>query len=60
VRHVGDGVAFIVADDLYAAKSAAELVEIDYEPLPAAVDTAAALAEGAPLVWPERGTNLAF
>src|SRR3712207_6345528 len=60
VRHVGDGVAFIVADDLNAAKSAADLIEIDYEPLPAVVDTAAALSDGAPLVWPERGSNLAF
>jgi aerobic carbon-monoxide dehydrogenase large subunit len=60
VRHVGEPVAFIVADDLYAARAAAELIEVEYAPLPAIVDTAAALAEGAPLVWPERGSNVAF
>jgi carbon-monoxide dehydrogenase large subunit len=60
VRHVGDAIAFIVADDLNSAKSAAELIEIDYDTLPAVVDTATALDPGAPLVWPERGSNLAF
>ena len=60
VRHVGDAVAFVVADDLNAAKSAAELIEVDYDTLPAAVDTASALSPGAPLVWPDRGSNRAF
>jgi carbon-monoxide dehydrogenase large subunit len=60
VKHVGDAIAFIVADDLNSAKSAAELIEVDYDALPAIVDTAGALAPDAPLVWPERGTNIAF
>ena len=60
VRHVGDAIAFIVADNLNIAKSAAELIDIDYDPLPAVVDTAGALLPDAPLVWPERGSNLAF
>ncbi|MDQ3560267.1 MAG: molybdopterin-dependent oxidoreductase, partial [Pseudomonadota bacterium] len=60
VKHVGDAIAFIVADDLNSAKSAAELIEVDYDPLPAIVDTAGALAADAPHVWPDRGTNLAF
>jgi carbon-monoxide dehydrogenase large subunit len=60
VKHVGDAIAFIVADDLNSAKSAAELIEVDYDGLPAVADTAEALAEGAALVWPERGSNLAF
>jgi carbon-monoxide dehydrogenase large subunit len=60
VRHVGDAIAFVVADDLNSAKSAAELIEVGYDPLPAIVDTGNALDEGVPLVWPERGTNLAF
>ncbi|HEX2257338.1 MAG TPA: xanthine dehydrogenase family protein molybdopterin-binding subunit, partial [Afifellaceae bacterium] len=60
VRHVGEPIAFIVADDLSAARAAAELIEVDYAPLPAIVDTAAALADGAPLVWPDRGSNIAF
>ena len=34
VKHVGDAIAFIVADDLNAAKSAAELIEVDYDMLP--------------------------
>ncbi len=60
VRHVGDAIAFIVADDLNSARSAAELIEVDYDALPAIADTASALASGAPLVWPDRGSNLAF
>ncbi len=60
VRHVGDAVAFVVADDLNSAKSAAELIDIDYDSLPATADTASALDADAPLVWPERGSNLAF
>ena len=42
VRHVGDQVALIVAESLNQAKDAAELVEVDYEPLPAVVDSATA------------------
>lgn len=60
VRHVGEPIAFVVADTLANAKSAAELIEIDYEPLEAVVETGAALKEGAALVWPETGTNVAF
>ncbi|HUC71315.1 MAG TPA: xanthine dehydrogenase family protein molybdopterin-binding subunit, partial [Stellaceae bacterium] len=60
VRYVGDPVAFVVADSLNAAKDAAELVEIDYEPLPAVVTAAAALAPGAPPVWDENPGNEAF
>lgn len=60
VRHVGDPIAFVVADTLDAAKSAAELIELDFDPLDVVVDTEAALEEGAPLVWPEFGTNKAF
>jgi carbon-monoxide dehydrogenase large subunit len=51
VRHVGDGIAFIVAETVAAARDAAELVAIEYEGLPAIADTEGALAEGAPLVW---------
>ena len=43
-----------------AAKAAAEAIEVDYEPLPAVVDMKAAVEPGAPLVWPEFGTNVAF
>jgi aerobic carbon-monoxide dehydrogenase large subunit len=59
-RHVGDAVAFIVADTLAQASDAAESVAIDWEPLPHVVDGVAALAPGAPLVWPDHPGNLAF
>jgi aerobic carbon-monoxide dehydrogenase large subunit len=42
VRHVGDQVALVVADSLAAAKAAAALIEVDYEVLPAVIDTATA------------------
>jgi aerobic carbon-monoxide dehydrogenase large subunit len=60
VRHVGDAVAFIVADTLEAARDAAEALEIDWEPLPAIADTKAAVEDAAPLVWAERPNNVAF
>jgi len=60
VRYVGDPVAFVVADTLDQAKDAAELIEIDYEPLPAAVTAAAALMPDAPAVWDENPGNEAF
>ncbi len=59
-RHVGDGIAFIVAETLSEAKDAAELIDVDYETLPAAVETAAANAPGQPLVWDEIPGNLCF
>jgi carbon-monoxide dehydrogenase large subunit len=60
VRHVGDAIAFIVAGDLDSAKSAAELIEVDYDMLPAVTDIVRALQAGAPLVWPQVPGNLAF
>jgi carbon-monoxide dehydrogenase large subunit len=60
VRYVGDQVAFIVAETLNQAKDAAELIEIEYEPLPAVVTAEAALAPGAPSVWDENPGNEAF
>lgn len=59
-RHVGDAVAFVVAKTLAQAKDAAEALQIAYEDLPAAVGAEAALAPGAPLVWPKLGSNVAF
>ncbi len=60
VRHVGDTVAMVVAESLAAARDAAELIEVDYEPLPAVVETAHALDPGQPTVWTEAPGNLAF
>ncbi len=48
VRYVGDHVAVVVAETLEAAHDAAELVEVDYEPLPSVVDAVAATRKGAP------------
>ncbi|MFC5995782.1 xanthine dehydrogenase family protein molybdopterin-binding subunit [Pseudonocardia hispaniensis] len=57
VNHVGEAVAVVVATDAAAARDALELVEVDYEELPAVVDVEAALADGAPLVHEQLGTN---
>ena len=60
VRHVGDPVAFIVADSEEIARQAGELVEVDYAALPSVVDGRAALETGAPALWDEAPGNLAF
>ena len=57
-RHVGDIVAMVVAETLDQARDAAELLEIDYEPLPAVVSAAQAMAAGAPLVHDDVPGNL--
>ncbi len=59
-RHVGDPVAFIVAETRTAARDAAELVSVDYDMLPAVVDAAAALQPDAPQLWPEVPGNESF
>jgi aerobic carbon-monoxide dehydrogenase large subunit len=59
-RHQGDGVAVVIAGTRAAARDAAELVEVDYEPLAAAVDVEAAAQDGAPLVHDELGTNVSY
>ncbi|MGE0501430.1 MAG: xanthine dehydrogenase family protein molybdopterin-binding subunit [Rhizobiaceae bacterium] len=60
VNHVGDAVAFVVADSRALAQDAAELIEVDYDGEDAVVATDRALDEGAPLVWSELGSNRAF
>jgi carbon-monoxide dehydrogenase large subunit len=59
VRFVGEAVAMVIAETEVAALDAAELVEVDYDPLDAVIDPEAALASGAPLQFEELGTNLA-
>jgi carbon-monoxide dehydrogenase large subunit len=59
-RFVGDGVAVVVAESREQAVDAAELVVVDYEPLPAVVDPERAVADGAPLVHEELGTNRCY
>src|SRR6266851_8607452 len=60
-RHVGDRIAFVVAETPEQARIAAERVEIDWEPLPAVVNVEDAAKEGAPKVWDDNAAgNLAF
>ncbi len=59
VRHVGDRVALVVAEKLAQAKDAAELIAVDYEPLPA-VTLADAVLSGAPKVWEDSESNISF
>jgi carbon-monoxide dehydrogenase large subunit len=60
VRHVGDPVAFVVADSVKAARDAAEAVVVAYDNLASITDTAGALEPGAPRVWPDVADNRAF
>ena len=60
VRYVGEPVVAIAAVDRYVAEDACDLVEVDYEPLPAVVDPEAALRPGAPLIDEESGVNVIY
>jgi len=60
VYYQGHPVAVVVATDRYVARDAADLVEVNYEPLPAVADPEKALAEGAAAVHPEWPDNIAF
>lgn len=60
VRFVGDPVALVIAESRAIAEDGAELVVVDYEPRDAVATVDAALADGAPLVHPELGTNVAM
>ncbi len=60
VRWVGDYVAFIVAESLAEAKDASELIEVDYEPLPAVVSTADTSNGDAPVIWDGCPDNVCF
>lgn len=60
VRCVGDPVAFVVADSPAQARDAAELIEVEYEVLPAAGSTREAVLDGAPLVWEGSPSNVWF
>ena len=57
---IGDYVAFVVAETYYQANDAAELIEVDYEPLPAIVSTGDAVKPGVPLVWDDCPSNIGF
>lgn len=60
VRHVGDPVAFVVAETTAQARDAAEMIEVDYDALPAAADMATAMEPGQPQIWPQVPNNRAF
>ena len=60
VRHVGDHVAFVIAETAAQAKDAAELVDVDYESLDSVVDMGKAIGAGQPLVHDDVSNNLAF
>ncbi|MBX9701089.1 MAG: xanthine dehydrogenase family protein molybdopterin-binding subunit, partial [Acetobacteraceae bacterium] len=60
VRHVGECVAFVVADTAAGARDAAEAIAVEYDPLPAVTDARAALAPGAPKIWPMIPGNRCF
>jgi carbon-monoxide dehydrogenase large subunit len=59
VRFVGEPIALVVAESLATAEDAVELVRPEYEPIEAVTDVELAAVEGAPLLWPARGTNVA-
>jgi carbon-monoxide dehydrogenase large subunit len=58
VRYIGQAVAMVVAESVAAAKDAAELIEIAYEPLPVVTETAAAAQPDAPRLWDHAHSNV--
>ncbi|MBA3264344.1 MAG: xanthine dehydrogenase family protein [Thermoleophilaceae bacterium] len=54
VRYAGEPVAVIVAESPYVAEDARDEIVVDWEPLPSVGDAELAVADGAPLVWPDR------
>jgi len=60
VRHVGDAVAFVVAETIDAARDAIEAIEVEWTPLPAVVGVRNAIKPDAPQVWPQHAGNVLF
>jgi carbon-monoxide dehydrogenase large subunit len=60
VLHVGEPVAMVIAVSAQAAQDAGEKVAVDYQPLDAVTDVRAAIAPGAPQLWPEAPGNIGF
>jgi 2-furoyl-CoA dehydrogenase large subunit len=58
-RYVGEPIAVVVAADRYLAEDALDLIDVDYDPLPALVEPLAALAPGAPTLHDQLGSNVA-
>jgi carbon-monoxide dehydrogenase large subunit len=59
VRYVGEPIAVLVADSPHVAEDARELIEVEYDPLPAVIEPEQALAPGAPVINEEWGDNVA-
>ncbi|MCB1392049.1 MULTISPECIES: xanthine dehydrogenase family protein molybdopterin-binding subunit [unclassified Nitrobacter] len=60
VRHIGDAVAFVVADTVEHARDALEAIEVEWSPLASVVGVANAVKDGAPQVWPDYPGNVLF
>jgi len=60
VRYVGEPVAFVIADTIAHARDVADIVAVEYEPLPPVISLTAAVVPGHPSVWPEATDNVAF
>ena len=60
VRHVGDSIAFVVADTIDQARDAIEAIEVKWTPLPAVAGIVNAIKPGAPQVWPNHAGNVLF
>ena len=60
VRYVGEPIAFVVAESAESARDAAEAVVVDYEPLQPVISIADAVLPGAPSIWPQASSNIAF
>jgi len=60
VLYAGEPVAIVIAEDRYLADDAAQLVVVDYEPLPAVMDLEKAMAPGSPLVKSDRPDNIGW
>ena len=60
VRHVGDPVAFVVAETQKAARDGAEAIGVEYDVLPSVTDLAVTTEAGQPAVWPEANNNTCF
>jgi aerobic carbon-monoxide dehydrogenase large subunit len=60
VRHVGDAVAFVVADSVDAARDAIDAIDIRWTPLPAVIGVRHAVKADSPQVWPQHRGNVLF
>ncbi|MHC2577199.1 carbon-monoxide dehydrogenase large subunit [Bradyrhizobium diazoefficiens] len=60
VRHVGDSIAFVVAETIDQARDAIEAIEVKWSPLPAVIGVVNAVKKGAPQVWPDKAGNVLF